>query len=192
MKFSPESSVTQVPLLQSIRSQIDGGGRVISQNSPVNPEKHSHLNISSGMSVKLSPESSVTQVPLLQLIRSQIDGGGRVISQNSPVNPTKHWQAKFSPEGSVTQIPLLQSIRSQILGGGLGEGVGLRLRIKLDDAIGMSQNIPVKPGKHSHMTRSSPRSMHSPFVQLTNSHKEILGLGVGEIVTEMGVVMGGV
>ena len=108
MKFSPDPSVTQVPLLQSIRSQIDGGGRVISQNSPVNPEKHSQVKLSPEVSVKFS-EMSVTQVPLLQLIRSQIDGGGRIISQSSPVNPTKHSQVKFSPEVSVTQVPLLQS-----------------------------------------------------------------------------------
>jgi hypothetical protein len=70
--------------------------------------------------------------------------------------------------------------------------VGLTLRRKLDDAITISQNIPVKPGKHSHMTRSSPRSTHSPFVQLMNSHKEILGLGVGVTEAMVGVVMGGV
>ena len=68
--------------------------------------------------------------------------------------------------------------------------MGLRLRTKLDDTIGMSQNMPVQPGKHSHMTKSSPKSMHSPLVQLMNSHREILGLGVGVIAT--GVVMGGV
>ena len=110
MKFS-EVSVTQVPLLQSIRSQIDGGGRAISQNCPVNPMKH--------WQVKFSPEGSVIQVPLLQSIRSQIDGGGRAISQNCPVNPGKHSQVKSSEspeksmkfsEMSVTQVPLLQSI----------------------------------------------------------------------------------
>ena len=163
---------------------MDGGGRGISQNSPVNSVKHSQ--------VKFSPELSVTQVPLLQSTRSQIDGGGRGISQKSPVNPAKHWQVKFSPKVSVTQVPLLQSIRSQTVGGGLGEGVGDRLRIKLDDDIGMSQNIPVKPGKHSHTTRSSPRSMHSPFVQLMNSHKEIFGLGIGLAMVVVGVVMGGI
>ena len=58
VKFSPKASAIQVPLLQSIRSQIDGGGRVISQNCPVNPTKH--------WQVKFSPEVSVIQVPLLQ------------------------------------------------------------------------------------------------------------------------------
>ena len=91
-------------------------------------------------------------------------------------------------------MPLLQSTTSQIVNGGLGEGVGIRLRIMLEDSmpIGISQNIPVKPGKHSHMTKSSPRSMHSPFVQLMNSHKETLGLGVGVAVAVVGVVVGGV
>ena len=145
VKFS-EASVTQVPLLQSIRSQIDGGGRSISQNSPVNPEKHSHLKVSIGTSAKSSSEVSTTQVPLLHSIRSQIEGGGRRISQNCPVNPGKHSQMKFSPEASAMQAPLLQSTKSQMLIGGLGEGVGLRLRITLDDAIGSSQSIPVKPG----------------------------------------------
>ena len=60
VKFSPKASAIQVPLLQSIRSQIDGGGRSISQNCPVNPAKH--------WQVKFSPEVSVTQVPLLQSI----------------------------------------------------------------------------------------------------------------------------
>ena len=70
VKFSPEMSVIQVPLLQSIRSQIDGGGRVISQNCPVNPEKHSQIKFSESpdMSVKFSPKASAIQVPLLQFI----------------------------------------------------------------------------------------------------------------------------
>ena len=59
VKFS-EVSATQVPLLQSIRSQIDGGGSSMVQNCPVNPKEHSQ--------VKLSPDVSVTQVPLLQSI----------------------------------------------------------------------------------------------------------------------------
>ena len=167
VKFSPKSSVTQVPLLQSIRSQILGCGRSVSQNCPVNPEKHSHLNISLGMSVKLSPEVSVTQVPLLQSIRSQIDGGGRVISQNSPVNPAKHWQVKFSPEVSVTQVPLLQSTKSQIDGGGRS----------------ISQNSPVNPAKHWHV-KLSPKSSatHVPLLQSIMSQICIGGLGEGVVV----------
>ena len=118
VKFSPEVSVTQVPLLQSIRSQIDGGGRSISQNCPVNPKKHSQVKPSPDVSVKFS-EVSVTQVPLLQSIRSQINGGGSGISQNRPVNPGKHSQVKSSEspeksmkfsEMSVIQVPLLHSI----------------------------------------------------------------------------------
>ena len=66
-----------------------------------------------------------------------------------------------------------------------GLGVGVRVRINKDDDItGTSQNIPVHPGKHSHMTKSSPRSMHSPLVQLMSSHAVILTTGVGE--TSMG------
>ena len=70
--------------------------------------------------------------------------------------------------------------------------MGLRLRTKLDDVIGMSQKIPVQLGKHSHKTKSPPRSIHSPLVQLTKSHSEILGLGVRMGVAKVGVVMGGV
>ena len=67
VKFS-EVSATQVPLLQSIRSQIDGGGRSTSQNCPVNPKKHSQIKISESPdeSVKFSPKASAIQVPLLQ------------------------------------------------------------------------------------------------------------------------------
>ena len=42
-KPSSELSITQVPLLQSIRSQIVGGGRRMSQNRPVYPGKHSQV-----------------------------------------------------------------------------------------------------------------------------------------------------
>jgi hypothetical protein len=69
---------------------MEGGGKTISQNIPVNPEEHSHLKL--GTSAK---PSSITQVPLLQSIRSQIVGGGSRISQNCPVNPEKHSQVKF-------------------------------------------------------------------------------------------------
>ena len=44
----------------------------------------------------------------------------------------------------------------------------------------MSQNSPVHPGKHSHMMTPAPRSIHSPFVQLTNSHSDTTIVGVGE------------
>jgi hypothetical protein len=74
---------------------MEGGGKTISQNIPVNPEKHSHLKISLGTSAKPSSEDSITQLPLLQSIRSQIVGGGSRISQNCPVNPEKHSQVKF-------------------------------------------------------------------------------------------------
>ena len=69
VKFS-ETPITQVPLLQSIRSQIDGGGSGVSQNCPVNPEKHSQMKISESPdeSVKFSPKASAIQVPLLQSI----------------------------------------------------------------------------------------------------------------------------
>ena len=176
VKFISNSSAIQVPLLQSIRSQIDGGGRVISQNCPVNPVKH--------WQVKFSPEVSVIQAPLLQSIRSQIDGDGRSISQNCPVNPVKHWQVNLSPdvsvkfsEVSVTQVPLLQSIRSQICIGGLGEGVGA---INVVDSMGTSQKSPVNPAKHWHV-KFSPKSSakHVPLLQSMKSQICIGGLGEG-------------
>ena len=53
------------------------------------------------------------------------------------------------------------------------------------DSITTSQNIPVNPAKQSHTTVSFPRSKHTPLVQLTKSHKEIGGEGVGETETEL-------
>ena len=53
-------------------------------------------------------------------------------------------------------------------------------RVKDDDIIGISQNIPVHPGKHSQVTKLSPRSIHSPLVQFMKSHIEKLTTGVGE------------
>ena len=156
MKSSPKSIHSPLPL-QLTRSQIDGG-RAISQNCPVNPEKHSQVKLSPDVSVKFS-EVSVTQVPLLQSIRSQIDGGGRSMSQNCPVNPEKHSQVKLSPdvsvkfsEVSVTQVPLLQSIRSQIDGGGRA----------------ISQNCPVNSAKHW-QAKFSPEvsGTHVPLLQST-------------------------
>ena len=96
---------------------------------------------------------------------------------------------KFSPNSSATHVPLLQSIKSQISTGGLG--VGEIVRIKDDEAIGTSQNKPVKPGKHSQITKSPSNSMHTPLVQLKKSHIEILTDGVGETMIELveGVAM---
>ena len=51
--------------------------------------------------------------------------------------------------------------------------------------IAISQNIPVNPAKQSHMIISFPRSMHTPLVQLTKSHSETEGEGVGETKTEL-------
>ena len=45
------------------------------------------------------------------------------------------------------------------------------------------QSSPVHPAKHSHR-KLIPRSIHVPFPQLTNSHIETLGEGVG-----VGVIM---
>ena len=75
MKLSPDSSAKHVPLLQSIESQISAGGlglgemvRIgddevngISQNMPVNPEKHSQVTKSL---------SSSMHSPLVQLMKS--------------------------------------------------------------------------------------------------------------------------
>ena len=71
--------------------------------------------------------------------------------------------------------------------GGLGVGLGVTMKAKEVDSItiGTSQNIPVNPAKHSHMIVSFPRSKHSPLVQLTKSHNEMGGDGVGEIDTEL-------
>ena len=44
--------------------------------------------------------------------------------------------------------------------------------------MSMSQSSPVHPGKHSHR-KSLPRSKQVPFPQLTKSHIETLGEGVG-------------
>ena len=52
--------------------------------------------------------------------------------------------------------------------------------IEVDEGSGTSQNSPVNPGSHSHMTEPSSSSTHSPFVQLTKSQSEIFcGVGVG-------------
>ena len=66
--------------------------------------------------------------------------------------------------------------------------MGTGLMKSEDDRIGTSQNMPVQPRKHSQMNISSPRSMHSPLVQLTKSHDEILavGDGVGRMDVENG------
>ena len=126
----------------------------------------------------------------MQFTVSQIGGRGvrgTGISQNSPVQPTKHSQVKFAPKSSAKHVPLLQLINSQNVGEGLGVWVGPMLSIKEGDGIGMLQNIPVHPGKHSHTARSSPTSMQSPFVQ-SISHTEMLavGDGVGSIVVRDG------
>ena len=63
--------------------------------------------------------------------------------------------------------------------------MGVRVSAKEDDIIGMSQNIPVHPGKQSHAKKSSSRTRHSPLVQLTRSHTEMLGEGDGETKTEL-------
>ena len=55
--------------------------------------------------------------------------------------------------------------------------------IEVDEGRGTSQNIPVNPGSHSHMTEPSSSSTHSPFVQLTKSHREMF-IGVGDGVRE--------
>ena len=68
---------------------------------------------------------------------------------------------------------------------GVELGVGVIVRAKDDDIIAISQNIPVHPGKHSHVTESSPRSIHSPLVQLMMSHIEMLATGVGETRIEL-------
>ena len=75
MKFSPNSSVTQLPLLHSTRSQIDIDGlgvgvrnvkdsvsNLTSQNNPVQPGKQLHATISS---------SILIHWPLLQSMSSQ-------------------------------------------------------------------------------------------------------------------------
>ena len=109
-------------------------------------------------------------------------------SQNSPVNPTKHWQMKF-PSGSSAidiHVPLLQSITSQIS----IRGLGLRETVRTKDdvivsIIGISQNMPVKPGKHSQVTKSPSSSIHTPSVQLIKSHGVMLAVGVGETMIEL-------
>lgn len=53
------------------------------------------------------------------------------------------------------------------------------------NSIATSQNIPVNPVKQSHMIVSFPKSMHTPLVQLTKSHSETGGEGVGETKTEL-------
>ena len=79
---------------------------------------------------------------------------------------------KFISNSSGIQVPLLQSIISQIPGVALGDGEGAR--------IGISQNIPVHPRKHTQVTVSLSNSIHSPLVQLMVSHKEISGVGEGD------------
>lgn len=69
-------------------------------------------------------------------------------------------------------MPLLQSTISQMPGSTLGVGE--------DTGIGISQNMPVQPGKHTQVTVSFSSSIHSPLVQLTNSHKEMSGVGEGD------------
>ena len=110
------------------------------------------------------------------------DGEGEVegkrTSQNSPVQPTKHSQVMFEPVMSAMQVPLLQSIKSH--GDGVGLGVGLIVNISNDEeSSSESQNTPVHPGKHSHITVSLPSSVQLPLVQLIKSHKEISTVGDG-------------
>ena len=81
------------------------------------------------------------------------------------------------------QVPLLQSMKSQMLIGGLG--LGEKVGIGDDEASGISQNMPVNPGKHSQVTKSLSSSMHSPLVQLMKSHSETLTDGVGDTRTEL-------
>ena len=83
------------------------------------------------------------------------------------------------------QVPLLQSTKSQMLNGG-GLGLGEMVKIGEDiEVIGTSQNMPVYPRKHSHVTKSPSSSMHKPFVQLTKLHTEIFTVGVGETRIEL-------
>ena len=190
-----------IELVSPATIEVVGNG--ISQNSPVHPTKHSHIAM-------LSPTS--THSPFVQLTKSHAemlavgDGVGSTgvgngtstlseletkikigISQNSPVHPAKHSQVKFTPESIATQLPLLQSIISHTSVGGLGDGVRVRI-IDDDDTIGTSQNIPVHPRKHSHMTKFPPKSIHTPFMQLTKLHAETLvTVGEGETMIELGV-----
>ena len=56
-----------------------------------------------------------------------------------------------------------------------------------DDIVtmGTSQNMPVNPGEHSQITKSSSNSMQTPLVQLMKSHSVTLIVGVGEIRREL-------
>ena len=60
------------------------------------------------------------------------------------------------------------------------------MRMK-DDVVtmGTSQNMPVNPGEHSQITKSSSNSMQTPLVQLMKSHSVTLIVGVGEIRREL-------
>lgn len=68
---------------------------------------------------------------------------------------------------------------------GLGEGERVNTMDE-DETIGTPQNIPIHPGKHSHTTTPAPRSTHSPFVQLTNSHIDTITVGEGETKIVLG------
>ena len=90
------------------------------------------------------------------------------------------------------QVPLLQSIKSQISIGGLGLGVMVGAGLADDEGRGISQNMPVNPGKHSQVIKSPSSSMHIPLVQLMKSHSVMLVVGVGEtrIELEGGAIVG--
>jgi hypothetical protein len=74
-------------------------------------------------------------------------------------------------------------MKSQTSMGGLG--LGEMVGIGDDEGSGISQNIPVNPGKHSQVTKSLSSSMHSPLVHLIKSHSETLAIGVGETRIEL-------
>ena len=101
------------------------------------------------------------------------------MSQNSPVNSAKHSQIKSSPIATGIQVPLLQSIMSQMSKGGLGVGVATKIGEDDEEGRGVSQSIPVHPGKHS-QTGNSPSMkirIHSPLMQLRShgSNGELVG-----------------
>ena len=129
-----------------VEDVIDGTG--VEKGKP----KSSELEISNKVEDNIEEVSDCTGVGVM---KEEVDLIS--ISQDSPVHPVKHRQVKLSPNSSAIQLPLLHSTKSQTDISGLGVGLA---NLKLAVSTFTSQNNPVQPGKHSHVTIPLSRLIH--------------------------------
>ena len=153
MKFSPNSSATHVPLLQSTKSQTEMGevgvGVTVkakevdsmistSQNIPVNPTKQSHMTVS-------FPRSMHT--PLVQLTKSQSEIGGEGVGEMKKELTGMVLVAMVEKGRSkLSELEMKNKIDEVVTA-----GVGVMIRDEVLDNGGSettSQNSPVNSAKH--------------------------------------------